>query len=283
VQENKKTNNTSNRIKSMADNTKTHFVWLADDEHVWLPARILRTDGDTVELEADAGVGKKRNLEMARGDVDALRVVQQSSLAGTDDMIDLSELFEGAVLQTLRHRFVAGHVYTNISTIVVAVNPYRRIPQLYSDEAMSHYRDRGAGVTAHLKEGQGEAPHPFKVADAAFRGVIGDGGGGGCGGCSQAIIISGDSGAGKTETTKVILRYLAFVSGAKSRIEQQILDANPLIEAFGNARTVRNNNSSRFGKYMAVRFGSVCGDDKGRVRIRGGHIQHFLLEQSRIL
>uniref|UniRef100_A0A0A0KIK2 Myosin motor domain-containing protein n=2 Tax=Cucumis sativus TaxID=3659 RepID=A0A0A0KIK2_CUCSA len=117
------------------------------------------------------------------------------------------------------------------------------------------------------------SPHVFAVADASYRAMISEG-------RSQSILVSGESGAGKTETTKLIMQYLTFVGGRASgdnrTVEQQVLESNPLLEAFGNARTVRNDNSSRFGKFVEIQF-----DTNGR--ISGAAIRTYLLERSRVV
>lgn len=143
---------------------------------------------------------------------------------------------------------------------MIAVNPYKEIPELYSAATIHSYQGRSLGE---------RPPHVFAIADKAFRDmrVFKQ---------SQSIIVSGESGAGKTESTKHLLRYLCDTYGAEAGpIEQKILDANPVLEAFGNAKTTRNNNSSRFGKFIEVHF------DK-KFKVAGGHISHYLLEKSRI-
>lgn len=143
--------------------------------------------------------------------------------------------------------------------MLVAINPYEILP-IYTNSQISRYRTKRIGD---------EAPHIFAIGDNAYqemRQQYRD----------QCIVISGESGAGKTESTKLILQYLAAISGTHSWIEQQVIEANPILEAFGNAKTVRNDNSSRFGKYIDIHF-----DENGV--IKGAKIEQYLLEKSRIV
>nr|CAD7423965.1 unnamed protein product [Timema monikensis] len=152
------------------------------------------------------------------------------------------------------------HLKTYVANILIAVNPYFEIKDLYSSNTIKSYQGKSLGVLP---------PHVFAIADKSFRDmkVLKQ---------SQSIIVSGESGAGKTESTKYLLRYLCDLWGSSAGpIEQKILDANPVMEAFGNAKTTRNNNSSRFGKFMEVHFNSKC-------QVVGGYISHYLLEKSRI-
>jgi myosin heavy subunit len=158
-------------------------------------------------------------------------------------------------------------IYTYVSSILIAVNPFKMLP-LYTPERLDEYKEKGA---------RDLPPHVYAIADNAYRSMLSDD-------KSQSCICSGESGAGKTEATKSILQYLAEVSGGLSvkatdntgSLEQQILQANPVMEAFGNAKTSRNNNSSRFGKLISIMF-----DAKGS--IVGGSIINYLLEKSRVV
>lgn len=143
--------------------------------------------------------------------------------------------------------------------MLVAINPYEILP-IYTNTEISMYRNKKIGDSP---------PHIFAIGDSAFQQMKRDL-------KDQCIVISGESGAGKTESTKLILQYLAAISGKHSWIEQQIIEANPILEAFGNAKTVRNDNSSRFGKYIDIHF-NVNG------AIEGANIDQYLLEKSRIV
>ncbi|XP_048478867.1 myosin heavy chain 95F isoform X3 [Plutella xylostella] len=177
-----------------------------------------------------------------------------------DDNCELMFLNEATLLNNIITRYKKDKIYTYVANILLAVNPYKDIKDMYSSSTIKKYQGKSLGELP---------PHVFAVADKAFRDMKSLK-------QSQSIIVSGESGAGKTESTKYILKYLCdlWASGA-GPVEQKILDANPILEAFGNAKTTRNNNSSRFGKFMEVHFNSQW-------QVVGGHISHYLLEKSRI-
>ncbi|XP_076945973.1 myosin-17-like [Bidens hawaiensis] len=182
---------------------------------------------------------------------------------GVDDMTKLSYLHEPGVLHNLAIRYERDKIYTYTGNILIAVNPFQSLPHLYDTHMMEKYNGAQFGALS---------PHVFAIADVAFREMVN-------GGKSNSILVSGESGAGKTETTKMLMRYLAYVGGNKGTegrtVEQQVLESNPVLEAFGNAKTVRNNNSSRFGKFVEIQF-----DKHGR--ISGAAIRTYLLERSRV-
>eukprot|EP00937_MAST-01D_sp_MAST-1D-sp2_P000233 g233.t1 len=203
-----------------------------------------------------------------------------AAAAGTvvSDMIRLDDLSETRMLANLRARFEGGDIYTAISSILVAVNPFQARTELYDDGVAGRYAARAGG-----RKGAGGAatpgtelpPHVFGIASAAYYQAVKSG-------ASQAVIISGESGAGKTETAKLILQFIAFAShesggtDADDSLNARIVEANPVIEAFGNARTVRNTNSSRFGKLTSVQL-----TEHGA--IASGSLENYLLEKSRVV
>ncbi|KAL7848264.1 hypothetical protein AOLI_G00229820 [Acnodon oligacanthus] len=179
-----------------------------------------------------------------------------------EDLASLSELDEKSLLESLTGRFSRNHIYTYIGDILVAVNPFKQLP-LYEKEVSERYK-------CHEKSSL--PPHIFAVADRAYQSMLGRLG---TGPKNQCIVISGESGAGKTESTKLLLRQLMELCRANSQLEQQILQVNPLLEAFGNAQTVMNDNSSRFGKYIQLRFQNSS--------VKGAKINEYLLEKSRVV
>ncbi|XP_034639514.1 unconventional myosin-XV [Trachemys scripta elegans] len=176
---------------------------------------------------------------------------------GVEDMTQLQDLQEGAVLQNIKTRFDRELIYTYIGSILVSVNPYKMY-NIYGTEQVLQYEGRALGENP---------PHLFAIANVAYTKMMDAK-------HNQCIIISGESGSGKTEATKLVLRYLAAVN-QKRNMMQQILEATPLLESFGNAKTVRNDNSSRFGKFVEIFLeeGLIC----------GAITSQYLLEKSRIV
>ncbi|KAK3576516.1 hypothetical protein CHS0354_034191 [Potamilus streckersoni] len=177
-----------------------------------------------------------------------------------EDNCSLMYLNEATLLNNLRLRYMKNNIYTYTANILIAVNPYYDVPELYTTECRKKYSGKSLGTLP---------PHVYAIADKGYRDMK-------VMKVSQSVIVSGESGAGKTESTKYILKYLTENYGSHAgAIEQRIVESNPLLEAFGNAKTVRNNNSSRFGKFIEIHF-------DGKNAVNGGFISHYLLEKSRI-
>uniref|UniRef100_A0A8C0YZL6 Unconventional myosin-Ib n=1 Tax=Canis lupus familiaris TaxID=9615 RepID=A0A8C0YZL6_CANLF len=184
------------------------------------------------------------------------------NMIGVGDMVLLEPLNEDTFINNLKKRFDHNEIYTYIGSVVISVNPYRSLP-IYSPEKVEDYRNRNFYELS---------PHIFALSDEAYRSLRDQD-------KDQCILITGESGAGKTEASKLVMSYVAAVCGKGAEVNQvkeQLLQSNPVLEAFGNAKTVRNDNSSRFGKYMDIEF-----DFKGDPL--GGVISNYLLEKSRVV
>ncbi|XP_041663589.1 unconventional myosin-Ib isoform X4 [Cheilinus undulatus] len=184
------------------------------------------------------------------------------NMIGVGDMVLLEPLSEDAFIENLKNRFDHNEIYTYIGSVVISMNPYRSLP-IYTPDKVEEYRNRNFYELS---------PHIYALADEAYRSLRDQD-------KDQCILITGESGAGKTEASKLVMSYVAAVCGKGqevNKVKEQLLQSNPVLEAFGNAKTVRNDNSSRFGKYMDIEF-----DFKGDPL--GGVISNYLLEKSRVV
>ncbi|XP_021333026.3 unconventional myosin-VIIb isoform X2 [Danio rerio] len=231
---------------------KGDYVWVDCSDGVQIGAEVRLSDTGQLQLIDDEGKEHKIKKEST------LKPMHPTSVNGVDDMIRLGDLNEAGLLRNLLVRYKEGAIYTYTGSILVAVNPYQLLP-IYTPEQVEQYTDRRLGDLP---------PHVFAIADSCFFNMRRNR-------KDQCCIISGESGAGKTESTKLMLQFLAAVSGQRSWIEQQVLEANPILEAFGNAKTIRNDNSSRFGKYIDIHFNKSGA-------IEGARIEQYLLEKSRV-
>ncbi|XP_028846453.1 unconventional myosin-Ib isoform X5 [Denticeps clupeoides] len=184
------------------------------------------------------------------------------NMIGVGDMVLLEPLTEESFIDNLRKRFDHSEIYTYIGSVVISLNPYKSLP-IFTADKVEEYRNRNFYELS---------PHIYALADEAYRSLRDQD-------KDQCILITGESGAGKTEASKLVMSYVAAVCGKGqevNKVKEQLLQSNPVLEAFGNAKTVRNDNSSRFGKYMDIEF-----DFKGDPM--GGVISNYLLEKSRVV
>lgn len=238
-------------------------VWIEDKERAWIPADVVDVSETHAVVVTDAGKKiKTLRSKLLPRDPDADDAEHVG--VGVDDMTKLTYLSEPGVLYNLARRYALNEIYTYTGSILIAVNPFAKLPHLYNVHMMEQYKGAQLGELS---------PHVFAVADSSFRAMVNEG-------RSQSILVSGESGAGKTETTKMIMRYLTYVGGRAlgdyRTVERQVLESNPLLEAFGNAKTSRNDNSSRFGKFVEIQF-------NGTGKISGAAIRTYLLERSRVV
>ncbi|XP_053743524.1 myosin IEb [Synchiropus splendidus] len=189
-------------------------------------------------------------------------LAQNVKVSGVDDMVLLSKINEDAITDNLKKRYMDDYIFTYIGPVLISVNPFKQLPY-FTEREVELYQ--GAAQYEN-------PPHIYALADNMYRNMMIDSE-------NQCVIISGESGAGKTVAAKYIMSYVSKVSGGGDKVQHVkdiILQSNPLLEAFGNAKTVRNNNSSRFGKYFEIQFSRGGAPD-------GGKISNFLLEKSRVV
>uniref|UniRef100_A0A7N6FEG4 Myosin VAb n=1 Tax=Anabas testudineus TaxID=64144 RepID=A0A7N6FEG4_ANATE len=238
-------------------------VWVPDAAEVWKSAELIKdyTPGDqTLSLRLDDGTELQYKIDPRTNNLPPLR--NPNILVAENDLTALSYLNEPAVLHNLKVRFVDSKlIYTYCGIILVAINPYENLP-IYETEIINAYSGQNMGDMD---------PHIFAVAEEAYRQMARDE-------RNQSIIVSGESGAGKTVSAKYAMRYFATVSSSsgEANVEEKVLASNPIMEAFGNAKTTRNDNSSRFGKYIEIGF------DKKHC-ITGANMRTYLLEKSRVV
>ncbi|XP_036390420.1 unconventional myosin-Va isoform X8 [Megalops cyprinoides] len=243
--------------------TKHARVWIPDAEEVWKSAELTKDykQGDTaLHLQLEDGTDLEYKLDPTTKNLPHLR--NPDILVGENDLTALSYLHEPAVLHNLKVRFIDSKlIYTYCGIVLVAINPYENLP-IYGTDIINAYSGQNMGDMD---------PHIFAVAEEAYKQMARDE-------RNQSIIVSGESGAGKTVSAKYAMRYFATVSGSASEanVEEKVLASNPIMEAIGNAKTTRNDNSSRFGKYIEIGFDKKYG-------IIGANMRTYLLEKSRVV
>ncbi|XP_074534427.1 unconventional myosin-Va-like isoform X2 [Halichoeres trimaculatus] len=243
--------------------TKYARVWLPDAAEVWKSAELIKdyTPGDlTLSLQLEDGTEVEHKIDPKSNNLPPLR--NPNILVGENDLTALSYLHEPAVLHNLKVRFIDSKlIYTYCGIVLVAINPYESLP-IYEADIINAYSGQNMGDMD---------PHIFAVAEEAYKQMARDE-------RNQSIIVSGESGAGKTVSAKYAMRYFATVScsSGEANVEEKVLASSPIMEALGNAKTTRNDNSSRFGKYIEIGF------DK-KLSITGANMRTYLLEKSRVV
>ncbi|XP_069557359.1 myosin-10-like isoform X3 [Brachyistius frenatus] len=257
---------------TQADWTAKKLVWVPSERHGFEAAGIREERGDEVLVElAENG----RKVVINKDDIQKMNPPKFSKV---EDMAELTCLNEASVLHNLKDRYYSGLIYTYSGLFCVVINPYKNLP-IYSENIIEMYR----GKKRHEMP-----PHIYAISESAYRCMLQDRE-------DQSILCTGESGAGKTENTKKVIQYLAHVASShkgrkdhnippespkafklQGELEKQLLQANPILESFGNAKTVKNDNSSRFGKFIRINF-DVTG------YIVGANIETYLLEKSRAI
>uniref|UniRef100_W5N6N9 Myosin heavy chain 10 n=1 Tax=Lepisosteus oculatus TaxID=7918 RepID=W5N6N9_LEPOC len=257
---------------TQADWTAKKLVWVPSERHGFEAASIREERGDEVVVEL-AENGKKAMVNK-----DDIQKMNPPKFSKVEDMAELTCLNEASVLHNLKDRYYSGLIYTYSGLFCVVINPYKNLP-IYSENIIEMYR----GKKRHEMP-----PHIYAISESAYRCMLQDRE-------DQSILCTGESGAGKTENTKKVIQYLAHVASShkgrkdhnippespkpvklQGELERQLLQANPILESFGNAKTVKNDNSSRFGKFIRINF-DVTG------YIVGANIETYLLEKSRAI
>jgi len=249
-------------------------VWIPDAEEGYVAGQIVSKKGDTVTVTIDS-TGAEKTLKK-----DLVQEVNPPKFEKTEDMSNLTFLNDASVLHNLRSRYSAMLIYTYSGLFCVVINPYKRLP-IYTDSVARMFMGKRRNEMP---------PHLFAVSDEAYRNMLQNRE-------NQSMLITGESGAGKTENTKKVIAYFAAVGASQAEaaealaakkekketpkekrvtLEDQIVRTNPVLEAFGNAKTVRNNNSSRFGKFIRIIFNKAG-------KVASCDIDHYLLEKSRVI
>ncbi|KAG7912049.1 hypothetical protein KL906_000253 [Ogataea polymorpha] len=261
----------------MADNglLVDGLVWLPDPHQTFVKGRIIETINDGKQVKVRPENSQENTLIL---DVDKLERCNPPQFDKCEDMASMTYLSEPSVVNNLMLRYKEDFIYTCSGLFLVAVNPYKEL-NIYNKSFVNMYKDSKLDRNGSSEKDQKLTsckPHIFAISEEAFQNLITDG-------KDQSILVTGESGAGKTETTKKVIQYLLSVvstdsnSSTASSFESQILEANPILESFGNAQTVKNLNSSRFGKFIKIHI------QHSTRRLVGAHIDWYLLEKSRVV
>ncbi|TMW63387.1 hypothetical protein Poli38472_002328 [Pythium oligandrum] len=253
-------------VKKRVQRREGEKVWCPDARNVWVLGTVVEDDGEKLHVLLPEDDNEQQFP------VDQVHPYDPTHSLNLENIAEMDNLHQAPLLDLLRRRYLEDLIYTYTGDILISINPYKNIPMLYNFPELDS-----------IGKLENPVPHVYSTAHGAYHAMTKDG-------KNQSILVSGESGAGKTEASKYIMRYLANISvigkkapkGAESKpaggssVEQCVLQSNPILEAFGNAKTIRNDNSSRFGKFIKIfyhRDGTIS----------GATTSHFLLEKSRIV
>jgi myosin heavy subunit len=254
-------------MDEITSNLVDSLVWIRDTETVWSQGTVTSDDGASLQIQT----GDDHVLRTTKYEVHLVNPTV------VDDMTSLHYLHEPGILSNLNQRYEKDKIYTYIGSALIAINPYKKLPE----PRISDYISASSSVNSSSSFG----PHPFAIAENCYKNlnVLKK---------NQSIVISGESGAGKTETAKIIIKYLAernclSEEGKKSsnhtyQLYEKLIQMSPILESFGNAKTTRNSNSSRFGKFMKLLYTSYPLNPKS-LELYGAMIETYLLEKSRVV
>ncbi|XP_072396790.1 unconventional myosin-Va isoform X1 [Diabrotica undecimpunctata] len=248
--------------RNVSEFRKGAKVWIPDAEKVWQAAELLDDYSPSkTSLNVLTNANETKALTI-KSEKDLPFLMNPRILLGENDLTSLSYLHEPAVLHNLQYRFCQKNdIYTYCGIVLVAINPYTELP-IYDTDTIQTYRGQSLGNLD---------PHVFAVAEEAYTKLEREQ-------RDQSIIVSGESGAGKTVSAKYTMRYFATVGGSatETQVEKKVLASSPIMEAIGNAKTTRNDNSSRFGKFIELQFSK-------QFHISGASMRTYLLEKSRVV
>jgi len=293
----------------MGKKDKSAFVFLKDPEYAWIPAKLIRSSGNVADVEipeysdeqntiCDGGRSAKKMIDAEvdlsdynLGVLPMQNVDENGRMKVYPDMVELPFLHEAAILYNLKKRHLDNFPYTRTGDIIIAVNPFQWFKKIYTEQVRANYANKLV-----WEDHEGDArklvePHVYEISALSYKGLA-------FGGKDQSILVSGESGAGKTETVKIAMNHIASVQRGLTAasdeafsdpIVNRVLESGPLLEAFGNAKTRRNDNSSRFGKYTQLQFdqgdkamAQYGGKDSIKCKLAGSKCDVYLLEKNRI-
>jgi len=290
--------------------SSSSYVFLKDPEYAWIPAKLIRSSGNVADVEipeyadeqstvCDGGKSAKKMIDAEvdlsdynRGVLPMQNVDESGRMKTYPDMVELPFLHEAAILYNLKKRHLDDHPYTRTGDIIIAVNPFQWFTHIYTEKVRADYSNKlvwedHEGDVRKLVE-----PHVYEISSLSYKGLA-------FGGDDQSILVSGESGAGKTETVKIAMNHIASVQRGLTTstssesfsdpVVNRVMESGPLLEAFGNAKTRRNDNSSRFGKYTQLQFyqgdkslTQFAAKEDIKCKLAGSKCDVYLLEKNRI-